>query len=608
MKKIYAFIAFFMFLGIAGNAFAAAPVVTLQAASNITQNSATLSAVITSSTPINNIFEYGTDPSFGSNTQSVYTSNKSINITGLNAGTNYYYRISVSNSDGSTVAPLDGNDNPSYYSFKTTGYTTPYVSTLGADNITTSSATLNGRVNTYGLNGSYYFRYYSGSSCASYLGNTSTQSLTGSSQIQYVTSSLNGLSAGQSYCSEIVAVINGFDISGGKVSFKTSSNTVNPPASCTITSISADNGSISSGSSTTIRWATNNCTSASLRGSAVSVNGTQSTGALYSTTSFTLNAYNSTTSDSETITVTVNGGSTNSCVINSFYANNNSVNYGGSTTLYWSTSNCTSASISNIGSVNVDGSNSTGTLYNTTTYTLNAWGNSTNDSKTITVTVNNNGCGNNCGGGYNYPSCYYSGTCYWNGTNWAYYNNQNNYPSCYYNSTCYWNGTTWVYSYNYNNQNTYPSCYYSGTCYCSSYSNCTYYQNNNTNPVSDNYTYNPHSPYTGGTKYVTQKLPARVNTVYIDQQVPGNPINQVVTSGVNNGYYGYYNNYDYTNDLMYRYGSDYNYENTNVRRGNLLTGSAGSNNGITLLNLLIVLIIIAGIVYFVRSNQQKELH
>ena len=75
-----------MFLGMAGNAFAAAPVVTLQAASNITQNSATLSAVITSSSPINNIFEYGTDPSFGSNTQSVYTSNKSINITGLSTG------------------------------------------------------------------------------------------------------------------------------------------------------------------------------------------------------------------------------------------------------------------------------------------------------------------------------------------------------------------------------------------------------------------------------------------------------------------------------------------------------------------------------------------
>ncbi len=566
MKKIYAFIAFFMFLGMAGNVFAAAPTVTLQAASNITQNSATLSAVINSTSPINNIFEYGTDPSFGSNTQSVNTTSKSINITGLSAGTNYYYRISVSNSDGSTVAPLDGSGNPSYYSFKTTGYTTPYVSTLGPDNITTSSATLNGRVNTYGLNGSYYFRYYSGSSCASYLGNTSTQSLTGSSSIQYVSNNLTGLSAGQSYCSEIIAVINGVDISGGKVSFKTSSTVTPPP--------------------------------------------------------------------------------TNTCKITSFYADSINLSYGASTTIRWTTSGCTNATVNSLSGSVLNGYQSVGPLYSNVTYVLNASNSNNSDSASLTINVNSNNGGG--GGGTTKPQCYYDNTCYWNGTTWAYYNNQTTYPACYYNgtcylngnvwvyytnnnignnggcttncggsstiypacyytSTCYWNGSSWVYTYN-NTTNTYPSCYYSGTCYCSSYSNCTYYQNNNTNPVSDNYTYNPHSPYTGGTKYVTQKLPAKVNTVYIDQQVPGNPINQVVTSGVNNGYYGYYNNYDYTNDLMYKYGSDYNYENTNVRRGNLLTGSAGSNNGITLLNLLIVLIVIAGIVYFVRSNQQKELH
>jgi hypothetical protein len=569
MKKIYAFIAFFMFLGMAGTAFAAAPVVTLQAASNITQNSATLSAVVTSSSPINNIFEYGTDPSFGSNTQSVNTTNKSINITGLNAGTNYYYRVSVSNSDGSTVAPLDGNSNPSYYSFKTTGYTTPYVSTLGPDNITISSATLNGRVNTYGLNGSYYFRYYSGSSCASYLGNTSAQSLTGSNSIQYVSSNLTGLSAGQSYCAEIVAVINGVDISGGKVSFKKSS-TVTPSSSttCKITSFYADSINLSYGASTTIRWTTTGCSNANLNtlGGSVNLNDTKTVGPLYSNATYVLNASNSTNSDSANLSINVK-------------ADNNN-NGGGGTTK----PSC---------------------YYDNTCY----W-----NGTTWSYYNNQN----------TYPSCYYSGTCYLNGNVWVYYTNNNignnggcttncnnatTSPSCYYTSTCYWNGSSWVYSYNSNtNTNTYPSCYYTGVCSCTSYSNCTYYQNGNTNPVNDNYSYNPHTPYTGGPKYVTQKLPATVNTVYIDQPVYTQPVNQVVTYPNNTNYVGYYDNYDYTNDLMSRYGSDYNYENLNVRNGSLLTGSAGSNGGITLLNLLIVLIIIASIVYFVRFNKNKELH
>ena len=61
----------------------------------------------------------------------------------------------------------------------------------------------------------------------------------------------------------------------------------------------------------------------------------------------------------------------------------------------------------------------------------------------------------------------------------------------------------------------------------------------------------------------------------------------------------YYGTNNYTNELMTKYG-DYNYPNTNIRNGSLLTGSAGSNGGITLLNLLIVLVIIGGIVYFCK--------
>jgi hypothetical protein len=661
MKKIYAILAFFMFLGFAGSAFAAAPAVTLQAASNITQNSATLSAVITSSTPINNIFEYGTDPSFGSNTQTIFTTSKSITASSLTANTTYYYRVSVSNSDGSTVAPLDGSGNPSYYSFKTTGIAAPYVGTLGADNITANGATLNGRINTNGASGSYYFRYYAGSSCASYLGNTSTQSIN-SSSLQYVTASLSGLSNNQTYCAELILTINGNDYSGGKVTFITKSGTVTPPpATCKITSFYADAPSVVYGGSTVIRWTTTGCTNANLNtlGGSVNLNDSKSVGPLYSNVTYVLNANSATNSDSQTLTITVGGVTppTGVCKINSFSADSISLSYGDTTTLRWNTTDCTTASINTFGTVGINSTQSTGALYSGTVYTLYAVGtNGAYDTKTLTITVTNNGggCqGTNCQ--TQKPSCYYTSTCYWNGTQWVYSNTggcnttscgggcttncggATSYPGCYYTSACYWSGTQWVYSnnggsgctINCGGTTTYPSCYYNGTCSCSSYSSCTYYPTQTnptyiptyvppvyTSPVYNttytqtpvqNYNYNPHTAYTGGPNYVTQKLPATVNTVYVDQPVYTQPNNQVVTQPVNTNYYGYYGNYDYTNDLMSRYANDYNYQNQNVRT-NLLTGSAGSNNGVTLIGLLIILIIIAAIVYFVRSSQDKQLH
>ncbi len=658
MKKIYAILAFFMFLGFAGSAFAAAPVVTLQAASNITQNSATLSAVITSSTPINNIFEYGTDPSFGSNTQTVYTTSKSITASSLTANTTYYYRIAVSNSDGSTVAPLDGSGNPSYYSFKTTGIAAPYVGTLGADNITANGATLNGRINTNGASGSYYFRYYAGSSCASYLGNTSTQSIN-SSSLQYVTASLTGLSNNQTYCAELILTIAGNDYPGGKVTFVTKSGTITPPpTTCKITSFYADAPSVVYGGSTVIRWTTTGCTNANLNtlGGSVNLNDSKSIGPLYSNVTYVLNANSATASDSQSLTVTVGGITpppTGTCKINSFYddrpAGGTYVNYGTSLNLSWTTTGCTTASINTFGTVSVNGSQSTGALYNSTVYTLYAVGtNGTYDTKTLAITVSSNGggCTTNCGG-QTKPSCYYTATCYWNGSQWVYSNTggcgttscggATSYPGCYYTSACYWNGTQWVYSnnggsgctINCGGTTTYPSCYYNGTCSCVTYTTCTYYpaQTNPTyiptyvppiyttptyNPTYtqtpvQNYNYNPHTAYTGGPNYVTQKLPAKVNTVYIDQQTGANPVNQVVTypSTTYTGYYGYNN--DYTNELMAKYANDYNYQNQKAQT-NLLTGSAGSNNGVTLIGLLIALIIIAAIVYFVRSSQDKQLH
>jgi hypothetical protein len=518
MKKIYAIIAIFAFLGFAGSVFAAAPVVNLRSADNITETSATLSVSTTSSSTVTYIFEYGTDASFGVSTM-LPTSSTSVNLTGLTANTNYYYRVQASNNDGSTVAPVNSSGAPSYYSFKTLNYKSTLVDTLGADNLTNNSATLNGRINNYGVSGTYYFRYYAGSTCASYLGNTNTQSIGGSNSIQYISASLTGLSAGQTYCAQLVGTFNGTEYPDSKISFVTKT----------------------SGS----------------------------------------------------------GSNTNSCVINNFDADNNSISYGSSTILRWNTTNCTSASLTNIGSVAVDDSRSTGVLYSTTRYTLTASGSIGSDSKTISVSVGSN----NNNPGTNYPACYYTYTCYWNGTNWVYSNNNyNNQPACVISGQCYWNGSSWVYYNNNNNNNnvntftgTYPSCYYDASCY---WSGSIWVYNVGGNVIGNYapYVYNPHTPYTGGPNYVTRTVSGGVRTVYVDE-----PVTNYVPNN-NISYVG--GNYGYDTNIMSRYSA--NYYDGNVNNRVLLTGSAGSAGQITLIGLLIAIIIILVIVYVIKTTSEKN--
>lgn len=301
-------------------------------------------------------------------------------------------------------------------------------------------------------------------------------------------------------------------------------------------------------------------------------------------------------------TFTTTGGTVGSgCYILNFSADSSSIYAGGSTTLRWDTVTCSSVSITNIGSVNVDGSTGTGALYSTTTYTLTASNSSSSDTKTISIGVLPNNNNNNSN------PCNPTSLCYWNGSSWVYYsnnnNNQNNYPSCYYTYTCYWNGSTWVTTNNNNNNyypnnngntysGTYPSCYYDATCYWSG-STWVYNAGGNVNGNYSPYTYNPNPAYTGGPNYVYKTVGGKVNTVYVDQEVtqyqnPGNVVSY------NNGYYG---------DIMSRYNPDYR-SNANDRL--LLTGSAATAGQITLIGLLIALIIIAIIVYMVRSSQTKE--
>ena len=172
---------------------------------------------------------------------------------------------------------------------------------------------------------------------------------------------------------------------------------------CYISSALTANGStsttIQSGNAVILNWGTsgNNC-SVNVTGpnfNSSSQNGPQT---IYPTSSgtYTLNMYGS-TSGTQTQTVYVNVNSYqnnyNNCAVSYFTASPTSVNYGGASTLSWSTNNCNSVSISNIGSVNSYGSQIVYPTY-TTTYVLTAYGSngnyySGNQTQSVTVSVNN---------------------------------------------------------------------------------------------------------------------------------------------------------------------------------------------------------------------------
>ncbi len=151
-------------------------------------------------------------------------------------------------------------------------------------------------------------------------------------------------------------------------------------------SISASPSSVSYGGTTYLSWNTSNATNATLTDvGGVALSGSYAMSGIYGTRTYTL-------------TVTGNGGS-NSCSTTVYVQNQASTvptcsldstsvtTQGGQATLYWSTNNATSVSISGIGSVATSGSYM---VYpsGTTTYVLSAYGNGGSVSCTKTITVN----------------------------------------------------------------------------------------------------------------------------------------------------------------------------------------------------------------------------
>jgi len=187
---------------------------------------------------------------------------------------------------------------------------------------------------------------------------------------------------------------------------------------CAINSFYASPSNVNSGNSSVLYWSTTNCTSVSIDNGigGEPLSGSTSTGAIYGNTTFTLYAYSSNGNPTSQTTVSINTYSSQSCTIDSFYASPNNINQYDSAQLYWSLSNCTSASISpSIGSVSPNsGSISTNSLSGTTTFTLSVYGNTGSPSQSVTVVqvngnnnncYNNCSCNNNCNNNCNYSNC-----------------------------------------------------------------------------------------------------------------------------------------------------------------------------------------------------------
>src|SRR3989344_618127 len=143
----------------------------------------------------------------------------------------------------------------------------------------------------------------------------------------------------------------------------------NPRPSC---SISANPSSIQGGGSSTLFWSSTNATSASINRGIGSVPTNGSYGVSPSVTkTYTLTVYGPGGSANCQTAITVQQQQAPSCTIS---ANPNSVQYGGSSTLTWNSSNATSATLSSVGTVATNGSHSVLNIYGTTTYTLTVTG------------------------------------------------------------------------------------------------------------------------------------------------------------------------------------------------------------------------------------------
>ncbi len=153
------------------------------------------------------------------------------------------------------------------------------------------------------------------------------------------------------------------------------------------------------GQGTTLHWDSQNCDSAAIHPAAYPGDrppyGSIFTGAIYATTEFSLTVYDAAghIGGQRFLTVYVDGNGSNDsqCTINSFDADDTSIDHGDSTDLTWNTTGCDYVTLTDVsGELSPDGNHSVHPS-STKTYTLKAYDYSGNLGDTDTVTIHVNG-------------------------------------------------------------------------------------------------------------------------------------------------------------------------------------------------------------------------
>lgn len=298
------------------------------------------------------------------------------------------------------------------FTFAATG-TNPSISTVPTSNITQTSAKLNGFYNA-GSATNINVRFEWGDTPL--LGNSTTyQTFTGSGTFEQTIT----VQPGKTYFVRAMGVATGYTpVFGSTLSFTTpnytSATVQTMPATNVAQTTATLNGYFNGGGSPTetrFQYANNSAFVGSTYTNYVSMIGNTGTFSapitgLSQNTTYYFRAIAKNSAGTVTATTALSFTTTgtnppppppNNCVIDSFSANPSQINPGSSSTLSWTTTNCTSVSISGIsGTLGLDDSVSTGTLTSDTTFTITATGNGTTDTDTVTVDVITSGGNNDC--------------------------------------------------------------------------------------------------------------------------------------------------------------------------------------------------------------------
>ena len=228
-------------------------------------------------------------------------------IDNLEEDTTYYFRAMAENSEGTDEGSIlsfstdedDDNDNDEG----------PDVTTRNATNVSSSEATLNGRVDGNGRTTRAWFEYGTSTS----LGYSTTRTSYGSGSTNY-DRTIYGLMPNTTYYFRAMAENSEDTDRGSILSFFTTGGYVPPVNNQPTVVIYADSTNLAYNSSTTIRWGTVNATSCIASGGSAGWAGIKSigpgsfyTGSLASTRTYTISCSNNYGSSTDSVTVRVRG-------------------------------------------------------------------------------------------------------------------------------------------------------------------------------------------------------------------------------------------------------------------------------------------------------------